>query len=294
MTSLAKIQFPPKALIAYYQNLLKGKFKLTYTESLYKKSFAPKMLVNLFSPEQLKIVTARGAPLIGQSYYATEAVIRKEEARWGKKFTNFIDLVPGLITRGVEITKSPRVTYVELDFKEMSSIKKKLVSTVVGKRPNLKFVAGDLRSTPDLVKASRLLPLGPVVIITEGVMSYLSLSDKAKVATAVRTVLKERDGIWITTNVEAAAHYYTPAKLEKAIAKYRAAVINLNSFKQRAFDSRHHIKTFFEKLGFSLRTYRQFNLVPFSTLKKSYPLPISDTTRRLLKSKKTLVLSLRK
>lgn len=122
----------------------------------------------------------------------------------------------------------------------------------------------------------------------------MDMDEKKKIGTAIAEVLEERGGMWITANIEAASHYFTPKAFEDAMVKYRASTINLQSFKRRAFKGAKEIDIFFATLGFRIQKHRMLDVVPFKKGAASYTLPISSTTRKLLGTKKIYVLSVKK
>lgn len=86
-----------------------------------------------------------------------------------------LELAAGLSARGARLTESPEVQVVELDLAPMIARKRELLArTAAGRavaaRPNLRLVAGDVRSTDltGLVDRDQ-----PVHVVAEGLLMYL-------------------------------------------------------------------------------------------------------------------------
>lgn len=111
--------------------------------------------------------------------------------------THVLELAAGLSARGVRASAAPDVTYVELDRPEVVARKRaRLEGSDAGRaalaRPNLRLCSGDLLDAPlaDLVPP----PPAPLVVIAEGLLTYLDAAATARLFGRLRGLLDGRRG----------------------------------------------------------------------------------------------------
>jgi O-methyltransferase involved in polyketide biosynthesis len=96
-----------------------------------------------------------------------------------------LELASGLAPRGLQWTENPNVTYVEFDLPRKIEEKRQIVEKLLSHskmkpRPNLYFEAGDVLNREDMITAVSHFHIGdgPIIIINEGLLRYLTHDQK--------------------------------------------------------------------------------------------------------------------
>ncbi len=109
---------------------------------------------------------------------------------------NIVDLGCGYSPRGLLYLNKPGYTYIGIDLPAVIKEVRKI-------NGNLNYQAVDITNSAALVKVFSKLE-GKVLIITEDVLPYLTLSELKMVISNIRDVLMEHLGIWMTADFEGA------------------------------------------------------------------------------------------
>jgi O-methyltransferase involved in polyketide biosynthesis len=179
----------PTALhLAYYREIAELPYAKEISHAIHAKESAEPYLV-----EQLSLVPVMEARFIGTNTVLEKYLLEQPNAQ-------ILELAAGLSSRGLYLTdKFPDTTYLETDLSEISQTKKDLIQNLSLQRQNLSFQplnALDAQALYDIIAGfdhSR-----PLMIVNEGLMNYLNLSEKQKLAESVKSILSEFEGIWVT------------------------------------------------------------------------------------------------
>ncbi|MGE0443360.1 MAG: class I SAM-dependent methyltransferase [Gemmatimonadales bacterium] len=163
---------------------------------------------------------------------------------------NIVEIGAGLSFRGLALSQTPGVHYLDTDLPDMITVKADLMSRL--DHPQLE---GTLRLEPldalapgALAAAVRRFPAGPVAIVNEGLLMYLDAAEKEQLAATIRKILRERDGSrWITADCyvrEAQRPTGGRPEFEKFIADHRV--------EEQKFASWECAERFFETQGFTI------------------------------------------
>lgn len=163
---------------------------------------------------------------------------------------NIVEIGAGLSFRGLAMAQAPGIHYLDTDLPELLAVKADLVSRL--DHPPLQ---GTLRLEPldtlapgALAGAMRHVPAGPVAIVNEGLLMYLDASEKERLATSIRDILRERaGGRWITADcyVRDGERLTTVSPdVEKFVAEHRV--------EEQKFASWESAERFFELQGFAI------------------------------------------
>lgn len=122
-----------------------------------------------------------------------------------------VELAGGLSLRGLALTQRQAITYLDTDLPEMIETKRSVVDQVATGplAGELTLRALDALADGALAAAVDELPAGPVAIVNEGLFMYLDDAEKQRLAAAVRGVLAQRGGAWITADI----YLKTPAQM---------------------------------------------------------------------------------
>jgi O-methyltransferase involved in polyketide biosynthesis len=158
-----------------------------------------------------------------------------------------LELAAGLSFRGLDMAaRRPDVSYLDTDLPEMAELKADLVARLHPAPLRGTLVVRPLDAlAPDAVRAAvATLPAGPVAIAQEGLLMYLDDAEKGTLAAAVRDVLLERGGAWITADVyvQSALKPHRDERTTKFLEQHRVEEKKFADFSAAA--------AFFESHGF--------------------------------------------
>lgn len=171
--------------------------------------------------------------------------------------TKVLELASGLAPRGLQWTENPNVTYVEFDLPRKIEEKRQIVDQLLSDsnmkpRPNLYFEAGDVLNREDMITAVSHFHIGdgPITIINEGLLRYLTHDQKLIMAGNIKYLLERLGGCWITPDIN--SPYVNQSDPTSGLARIKAGEDDMQSkgVHTQAFGSVAVAKSFFEELGF--------------------------------------------
>jgi O-methyltransferase involved in polyketide biosynthesis len=126
-----------------------------------------------------------------------------DDALHGLGATRVLEIAAGLGFRGLAMASRGDVFYLDTDLPAIAALKADLVA---------KLCPGPLTGTclvrpldaldPEAFRSAvSEIPPGPLAIVHEGLLMYLSDAEKARLAASVRGALLERGGAWVTADV---------------------------------------------------------------------------------------------
>ncbi len=166
-----------------------------------------------------------------------------------------LELASGYSIRGLEMSRDPDFTYVELDLPKVIPDKQKIITEIVqekglGKMDNLHFEGGNVLNFADLERATSHFDLSkPITILNEGLLIYLTMEEKKLLASHIHKILEKSGGVWITTDVSV-HNLDKPTPHTKNIMDLTNKNIIENSFKTSA-----EVRSFFQSQGFSIEEH---------------------------------------
>lgn len=204
------------------------------------------------------------APMIEMRYKSVDAVLNIYQP------TNIVELAAGVSPRGLIRSEDDCCNFIETDLPDILVEKHQTVRDILGSRlrNNLHRVAVNAVEDEELFPVGELLIDGPTVVLNEGLLPYLSIEEKGKVARNVYQFLKRKGGIWITPDVTSKDRM---AALSSGANPRILQAIELLSgqtgrdFIENSFDSFEVAKDFFEGFGFKVSVRSQRDLVPHLT-----------------------------
>jgi O-methyltransferase involved in polyketide biosynthesis len=177
-----------------------------------------------------------------------------------------LELAAGLSPRGFKWTENPQITYVEFDLphkiKEKRQIVEELISQLkMNSHPNLYFVAGDVLHREDMITATTHFQAsdGPIVIVSEGLLPYLTHEQKKMMAENIKYLLNRLGGCWITTDINFPSIDQSDPFSQLRTAEVIHDYFQFKGIQMYPFESVVFAKSFFEELGFLVeqRCYRE-------------------------------------
>ncbi len=166
-----------------------------------------------------------------------------------KSPTQVLELAAGLSPRGMEL--APRgVVYVEVDLAESITMKREVVTAVLGSVPSsLHLSAASVVDRAQLLASCAPFDIRqPVAVTTEGLLRYLTFEEKTHLAETVHQILRQYGGWWITPDI------HLKAWARRQTAAYRQTELEMlgRNIESNYFADLDHARQFFEDCEFAV------------------------------------------
>jgi O-methyltransferase involved in polyketide biosynthesis len=218
-------------------------------------------------------------------YKSVSELIRKSGA------AQILELACGYSMRGLDLTRSGTLHYVETDLPGVIATKQELLDEVRRRHqlaPSSRHLVtvADALEVEQLRHATRGLDRSqPLLLLCEGLMGYLTRAETERVATNVRALLADhRGGSWIVPDFTFVAEL---RKLPPERLRLRSAVtgITQRQLDASAFENQDDLESFFGRIGFDTRVSSQIDETPSFASLASLGLPASllDRLRPVLR-----------
>ncbi|MHA1691932.1 MAG: class I SAM-dependent methyltransferase [Candidatus Heimdallarchaeaceae archaeon] len=194
-------------------------------------------------------------PELSPQYEARQKIIDKYVLSTGAK--NILEMAAGFTGRGMSMTADSRITYVELDLPRVMQDKTAIANLILTSqelhRPNLYFESGNALDYEALQKAATHFSQGPITIVNEGFLRYLSFDEKETVARNVHRLLENYGGQWITSDIT----LKSLLAVEDNMSKHNRAVASVTGIdvNKNRFENEEQAQSFFEGLGFRIERH---------------------------------------
>jgi O-methyltransferase involved in polyketide biosynthesis len=226
------------------QTALMVSYRRTFTDIPYSKEIFQALEKESGEvPDELK--TADIAPQIEARYKLINRLLLQNG------ITQIFEFAAGFSPRGLELTANPNITYVESDLPNVYYQKRRIIKQIVSDgRPNLYPMAVDATEPLVTQVTATVFDIQKLIaVVNEGLLRYLNLVDKSKVATNVNFLLQRFGGIWVTSDII----LKETLAAENDVSKGKTGKINRQTgidVSGNSFDSIDNAQEFFEKLGF--------------------------------------------
>jgi O-methyltransferase involved in polyketide biosynthesis len=219
------------------------------------------------------------APMFEARYKSISRLIAKSGA------SQVLELASGYSLRGLDMTQTGPMRYVESDLPEV-------VATKLALLDDLRAQHGIPRSPRHAVTVADALDLdalrgavegldhgGPLTVLTEGLIGYLTRDETEQVAANVRALLSGfGGGSWICPDFtfKAAVESLPPERI-----RLREAVtgITQRQLDASAFVDESELESFFGRAGFDVQVRRQLNEAPALSSLSALGLPLTWAER---------------
>lgn len=203
------------------------------------------------------------APVIEMRYKSVDAILKL----YG--FQNIMELASGVSPRGLIWSKSDTCTFLETDLPDILAEKRFIVSDILGGsvRKGLRLMPVNVVCDDQIRDAAGVLGDGPMAIVNEGLLPYLSITEKAKVACSIHGLLKERGGVWVTPDISSNERIKQLIALDPKVGEVMRVISGRTGrdLQNNAFTSMAAAEEFFVDIGFNLKRWHQHDLVPHLT-----------------------------
>src|SRR5579883_2607874 len=251
---------------SYFDTISPTALLVAYTRQFSDIPFATELaqLVNIptmleqFSidrPEDILLLAA----LFEARYKAVDWAIAQSESK------QTVELASGLLPRGMVMSQNPDMSFVESDLPSMIHLKQLLVAQLIGEPSNLYFHEINAASHPNQ------LPIGtdyfretePVTLVCEGLLHYLTMSEKRQLLMNIRQMLQHYGGVWITPDFATKQSQLLIEEHNAASQRLHQSIINITgrSLVDNSFNDRDEIKQFVSSQGFHIEECPLLNVV---------------------------------
>jgi O-methyltransferase involved in polyketide biosynthesis len=164
---------------------------------------------------------------------------------------NILELSSGYSFRSLEYTSQKGVHYIDTDLPDVIVAKKEFVNSLTkdGFNTNGKLELLPLNALDEnnFHKIIGNFSQGELVIVNEGLLTYLNKQEKKKLCSIIHEILIERGGFWITADI------YIKNKQRKLGFKYNnemKALYEQQNTEDNSFESFKEAEMFFKDMGF--------------------------------------------
>lgn len=184
------------------------------------------------------------APEIEARYKLTNSLLEKSGIK------QVLEIAAGYSSRGLIYSKKG-YEYVEIDLDEVARNKKNILQDISNINNNLHIISGNVLNEDELQKCEKYFNKDEeLVIINEGLLRYLTFTEKKVVATNIYNILKKYNGIWITCDVTPKKFIDTQNNIMPDFNNNLNTVTSRNDLKDR-FNDIEHINSFMKEIGFN-------------------------------------------
>lgn len=203
-------------------------------------------------------------PMIESRSVSVDYLVRRYIARHDN-VKNIVNLASGFSPHGLICTRDRQINYLEIDLPKIIEEKEIIVRDIVGadKRSNLKFLAANVLSSFCFEEIEKNLGDGPVIIICEGLLPYFNALEKETLAKNIRYLLMKRDGVWITPDISSKERLKIILQMDPKLVKIMEVFSGVTGrdLEANSFDLTDDIRTFFKRFGFSIKEWKQCDIV---------------------------------
>ena len=191
------------------------------------------------------------APEIEARYKLTNRLMEK------LNISQVLELAAGYTSRGLSYSQKG-YKYVELDLKEVSNNKKRLINELFTMNDNLKIEKGNALNYDDYIKCDKYFDEDKeVVVINEGLLRYLTFEEKRIVGENIYKLLKKHGGVWITCDITPKKFIQKQDEQNPTLNSNINTVTSRNDLKDR-FEDENHIREFMGEIGFKNIEFHKF------------------------------------
>ena len=180
---------------------------------------------------------------------------------------NILELSSGYSFRGLDITRTKDIYYIDTDLPDMTEMKNKFKEALAdGMLLKGKYEIMPLNAL-DKVKFEETIsrfPEGEIAIVNEGLLMYLDNDEKEKLCGIIHKVLKQRGGYWITADIYLKR---TIERMQLIQDENEEKFFREHRVEEKRFNSFEEAEVLFKKTGFIIDKEAQPDNAKLSSVK---------------------------
>ncbi len=172
---------------------------------------------------------------------------------------NILELASGISPRGIIMSQDQTVDYIDTDLLEMIREKQALFREIGPQNglrlyPNYQFRELNALNLDGLERVASLFPRGPIAVVSEGLIPYLSRDEKDSLARNVYSVLSKTRGTWIASDFLHRDRIDQAMKENSRGMEVFARIVGTTArdVRENAFDNEAGAMDFFKNCGFAV------------------------------------------
>jgi O-methyltransferase involved in polyketide biosynthesis len=230
----------------------------TFTDIPFCNEIFEGMESNLRSQQQefgLELKMPTLAPELEARFKLVTNLLRARHA------TQILEIASGFSPRGLLMSENPHISYVELELPEMAIAKRIVLDHVISRmglpRPqNLRVIEGNALIFRTLAAAVEYFREDrEISIVNEGLLRYLSLHDRRKIASNIHLLLTRYGGVWITPDITLRRYLEAQDKSVAPEFNEHLSKATQTDIYGHSFDDEGQAIQFFEDMGFSVKRH---------------------------------------
>lgn len=177
---------------------------------------------------------------------------------------HIIEIASGLSPRSLNMTLNRSIEYIEIDLPEMIDEKTRIIKAILpqddsSSMVNLKLYAGNALDRRQLMRAISRNSSGPIAIITEGLLRYLTREEQTTLSSNIHHALGTFGGIWLTSDIE------TRSVTDATTRNRRRLLSRLTrtNIEQNIFEDTVSAMEFFYQCGFNVHTHPFTDIIQY-------------------------------
>jgi O-methyltransferase involved in polyketide biosynthesis len=167
---------------------------------------------------------------------------------------NLLELSSGYSFRGLALCTADRsIHYIDTDLPEVVATKQNMMARLpIGQAPtqHLELLPLNALDEQALRSVVERFGAGPLSIVNEGLLMYLTLEEKQRLCRAIHAVLMQRGGCWITADI----YVKRPADIRENLPQSAGErrFFEQHHIEENKFDSYDAARSFFAAQGFEV------------------------------------------
>lgn len=180
---------------------------------------------------------------------------------------NILELASGYSFRGLNTVMQNNIHYIDTDLLNVINHKKDLLKDLqndnIRTKGNLEIMALNALDENQFNEILNYFPEGPLVIVNEGLLMYLSDKEKEILSKIIYKALKKRGGFWITGDIYIKS---TLERLSEETDDTLKELVEEQRIEDNMFESFDVAKDFFKRMGFVIEKESEIEYSKISSL----------------------------
>jgi O-methyltransferase involved in polyketide biosynthesis len=180
-------------------------------------------------------------------------------------FRQVFEFAGGVAPRGLILSQDPSMRIVETDLPELLEEKRSMVKALIplSERTNYHLHPANALQNEEVWNAAGFFKRDPITVVHEGLLQFLTMSERRQFAGNISSLLKVFGGAWTTSDVvirESFERFYPETK--QASTLKRVTDLTGRRIAEDAFVDWEAATSFFKEEGFAVERFKQIDLVP--------------------------------
>jgi O-methyltransferase involved in polyketide biosynthesis len=196
-------------------------------------------------------------------YWTVDQLLKQTDAK------NILELSSGYSFRGLDLcVRDKSIHYIDTDLPEVVAVKQDLINKLQLDQQvqgNFELLPLNALDESDFDAVVSRFEEGPLTIVNEGLLMYLSTEEKKRLCKIIHKILGKRGGCWITADIYVKRTADMRANLPQS--RSESAFFEKHNIEENKFENYEAAEAFFKSEGFELvkeatPDYGQLSVMP--------------------------------